>query len=260
MTRDIDADGVIQSGRLKGSRTTPPSVYGGQREIVWHPPTPPTVSASRHGDETHEEHPAYGHVHVGRMSTTPGAVLFDSDIRHREFIRLTVKRATRDRGLKHDWIHESGPELLEVDLSMAQWAALVSSSGSSGVPATIRATETNANVPGLVYEPRLGLSLDEARNAAHEAFGEIQQAMAALDALDAKAPAKDKREAMSTLRAKIANATANVDFAAKSLVEHSENVVTKARADVEAMVTRHAAQLGLSEAQTPSMDALEAGQ
>jgi hypothetical protein len=38
---------------------------------------------------------------------------------------------------------------------------------------------------------------------------------------------------------------ANMTFAAKSLSEHAENVVQRARADVEAMVLAKAAQLGL---------------
>ena len=35
----------------------------------------------------------------------------------------------------------------------------------------------------------------------------------------------------------IANAVPNVDYAARQLAEHAENVVEKSRADIEAMVT-----------------------
>lgn len=46
------------------------------------------------------------------------------------------------------------------------------------------------------------------------------------------------REAMRRLLAAIDNAAPNVDFASKQLVEHTENVVQKARADIEAMVVQ----------------------
>jgi hypothetical protein len=81
-------------------------------------------------------------------------------------------------------------------------------------------------------------------------MAEVREAMAAYDALDPKAPAKAKQAALRNLRSRIDNAEPNVTFAAKSLTEHAENVVEKARADVEAMVTQKAAQLGLTTGQT----------
>jgi hypothetical protein len=238
---DIDEHGVIQSGRFAGSHTRPPSVHGGQREIWWHRPVPATVESEASGplrEGTRESHPAWGLVSASRVTSTPGAVLFDSDIRHQHYIRLTVKRATRDRDLKRDWIHDTGPELIEINMSEAQWAAMTSSMNTSGVPCTIRSTETQANVDGLLYEPRLRVSMDEVRGEAERIQKRLDAAVKAVAEKPTKANIRALEHAMEGVRS-------NMEFAAKSLEEHAENVVQKARNDIESMVTQKAVQLGV---------------
>jgi len=207
----------------------------------FHEPVPPTET------EWGEEHPAWGFISASRISVTPAQTLFDSEIAHRTVIRVEIGRMDRKRDLKRDWLHPRGT-LIEVDMSEAQWASFVSSMNTQGVPCTLRRTESDPNVPGLEFAPRLAISAKEAREAAHEAFSQIEEAFAALEALDSKAGVKAKREAMSRLRSAIANAPSNVEFAAKSLTEHTENVVQKARADIEAMVEVHARQIGIDPA------------
>lgn len=211
-------------------------------DTVWHPATPPTTD--KYGSEVH---PAFGMISASRMSVGGGAVLFDSDIKHGHTVRITVQRASRKRDLNHDWIHGGGPDLIEVEMSEAQWASFVSSMNTSGVPCTIRATETDHNVPGLEYAPRLATSMQEVKGAAAKTFGEIRAARDAYEqALADKAPAKERNEKLRTLHYAIENAGSNLTFAARTLVEHTENVVQKARADVEAMVAAEAHRLGLT--------------
>jgi hypothetical protein len=185
-------------------------------------------------------------IRVYRASISPpGSALFDSDIRHQHTMFVEISYARRQRDLNHDWIH-AGKEIIEVEMSEAQWASFVSSPNSSGVPCTLRVLqgETVERVP---YAPRLAESMKETHAAAERAFKEIRVALEAYEAADG---AKAKREALGGLRAAINNATPNVDFAAKSLGEHAENVVSRARADIEAMVRHHADQLGIEAPET----------
>lgn len=200
----------------------------------WHPPTPSTVNDR--GDETH---PAFGFIQASRVTSYPGQVLFDSDIKHTNTVMVRIGKMSRKRDHTHDWLHPN-QELIEVELSEAQWASFVSSMNTQGVPCTIRRTEDDLNVPGIEYSPRLKLSHREAQVAARTAFADIEQAMAEYEALDSKAPVKERRAALATLRAKINNAAPNVEFASKMLIEHTENVVQRARADIEAMASQHA--------------------
>ena len=86
----------------------------------------------------------------------------------------------------------------------------------------------------------------EVHAAADTAFSGIRKAQEALEALDPKASAAVRRQAMRNLKAAIANAPANVEYAGEMLAKHAETVVQKSRADIEAMVIQHAHQLGLT--------------
>jgi hypothetical protein len=46
------------------------------------------------------------------------------------------------------------------------------------------------------------------------------------------------RELLATLRNATGNLPSNMEFAAQSLTEHTENVVVKAKADIEALMVR----------------------
>jgi hypothetical protein len=205
--------------------------------------TEPTLN--ERGDEVH---PAFGMISAVRASYSgDGQVLFQSDIKHGHTIRISVSGATRKRDLHHDWVHDDARPLIEVELSEAQWASFVSSMNTTGVPCTIRRTETDWNIPGLVYDPRLAHSMNEVRGAADKTFAKIRDALADYEnAVAEKAGAKVLREKLRSLHYTVENTEGNLAFAAKSLTEHAENVVQKARADIEAMVGAEAQRLGLT--------------
>jgi hypothetical protein len=199
-----------------------------------------------------EEHPSFGMIVAHRVSASPpGAALFDSDIRHQHYVTLSIHRASRKRDLHRDWIHQRN-EIIEVELSEAQWASFLSSPNTSGVPCTI-AYLHGERIEPLPFAPRLEQSMKETKAAATAAFGEIVAALEAYEETPST-PAKAKREALATLRAAIKNAVPNVTFAGKSLTEHAENVVQKARSDIEAMVAQHAAQMGIAAPETPLLE------
>lgn len=192
-------------------------------------------TTTEHGDEAH---PAWGLIGASRVSSSPpGAALFDSDIQHQHYVVVRLSRATRKRDLGHDWQH-GAEQLIEVAMSEAQWASFVSTMNvGQGVPCTIERVGRE-DMPGVEYEPRLALSMGEVDNAAHKAMEEIQAAFDAYE--ESKTKANRDR-----LKYAIQNAPANMGFAAKTLSKHAENVVQRARADIEAMVVSKAEQLGI---------------
>lgn len=207
---------------------------------------PPTLN--EHGDETH---PAWGLIGASRVSSSPpGATLFDSDIRHQYYVVVRLRRASRKRDLGHDYKYGE-EQLVEIAMSEAQWASFLSTMNvGEGVPCTIESVGREI-VPGVEYEPRLAVSMDEVGNAAQKSMEEIQSAFDAYEQHKTKAN-------RDTLKYAIRNAPANMAFAAKTLSEHAENVVQRARADVEAMVVSKAEQLGIDSA-TVSAPMLRSG-
>lgn len=209
-------------------------------------------TTNEYGDE---QHPAWVLVGASRVSCSPpGHALFDSDLRHQHYVVVRVKRASRSRDLYHDWKH-GRQTIVEFAMSEAQWASFVSSmNAGDGVPATLEwdMTREDPQVPGVPYEPRLQVSMDEVHDAASRAQADVAKAFAAY---------KEKKsvENLRTLESAIRNMTPNIDFAAKSLGEHAENVVQRARADVEAFVVQKAQQLGLDPADLGSLPELTTG-
>jgi len=193
----------------------------------------PTIN--EHGDE---EHPAFAIMGASRVShSPPGATLFDSEIRHQHYVSVKIGHATRNRHLNRDWIRKD-KEIIELIMSEAQWASFVSSMNSGdGVPATIR-WHGREEIPGIEHEPRMQESMDEVRGAGTKALAQIKEAFAAVEE-------KPNKGNLRHLKAMIDNAPANMVFAAESLTEHTENVVQKARADIEAMVRSHAEHIGI---------------
>jgi hypothetical protein len=203
----------------------------------------------RHGAEVH---PAFGMIsaHRGQYGSSKpgeaGAVLFDSDIKHQETITVTIYHASRKRDLHHDWVHPH-QQFVEVELSLAQWASFVSSMNTTGVPCTVRQTETDFYVDALPYAPRLAETMKETHDAAERAFADVKKAFLIVKEKPTKANIRDLEIALQ-------NATPNVDFAGKQLVKQAEDVVQKARADIEAMVTTRAAQLGITTQDIPHLE------
>ena len=205
-------------------------------------------------EDGRERHPAFGMVDLHRVQVMggnfQGASLFDSEVTHHEVMVLSVKPAARKRDLHRDWISEDGPDLIEIRMSMTQWAQLISSPNTPGVPCTISDTETRRRIPSPPFEPRMALQTEETVSAAERALDEIWEAFRAVEA-------KPTEGNINTLRNRLENAPKNVKFATDQLTKHTEDVVNKARADIEAYVTTKARQLGVRPEDVAPMLALD---
>lgn len=201
--------------------------------------------SSMHNGGDRYAHPAWGVARANVHSST-GSQLFDSDIIHSRVVVLTISRATRERSLHRDWIH-AADELIEIEMSQAQWGALVSSFGQGeGVPVTIT-RDQDGRVSDVPYEPRLAESIAEVRAASATGVEPIADAyQEVMDLFEAGAGKKALRDALTSLGHQVRNAPRNMEFAAQSLTEHAENVITKAKADIEATVADAARGLGLA--------------
>ncbi len=211
---------------------------------------PPTID--ERGDETH---PAFAHIQANRTTSTPGAVLFDSDLRHPHYVTLTISTASRKRDLSRDWLHP-GKQLVQVSMSEAQWAQLVSAMNSGGTPATLEYLSPSipevGYIPGLPYAPRMQHNLQEIKDATTKMLAKARAALKAYK----------EHKTVGNLRAletALEHAESNTAFVAESLNEHVEETIVRAKSDIEAMVAQ-ASQHGVSiEAPEQVLRALELG-
>ena len=206
-------------------------------------------------DRGDEYHPSFAVVNTVRSQGT-GRTLFQSDLKHNETIVLTISRASRKRDLNRDWVH-SHQELIEVEMSLAQWGALVSSTGiGSGVPVTLRRTENEVFVPGLPDGSRIQHNLKEVDQATDKLLEQIRERFTVLkDAIESKKGLRITRQALHDLEVTLANANANTKFSVTSLREAAESLVHQAKADIEAHVLATVNQVGgTASIQTQSLD------
>lgn len=218
-------------------------------------PEPTEITITEQGDEFHE---SWLLVRANRVSCSPGAKLFDSEIRHQHYITVVVSRCTRKRDLNRDWLNTTRLPLIEFDLSEAQWGAFVSSFGNgAGVPATLAFFE-NKPVPGVATnDSRLDKSHQEVKGATARGMAEVRKAQEAVnEAFARNAGKREMRDLLSTLSRKIDQMPGNMEFAAKALTEHVENVVQKARSDIEGMAA-NAAKHNAIEGKIPNVFELE---
>lgn len=189
------------------------------------------------GEWEPETHPSYGFVQVSR--TSGHAALFGSPFTHQHYMTLSIGRSTRQRSHGRDW-HFGGMhgELVEIALSEAQWAHMVSSVGmGGGVPCTLQYVggQPMERCPEQEDVERFHEDIEKDARAAMKFMNDAIEKMQAL--ADDKAPTKEKRKevlgALVTAQRKMADAA---PYMVKSLSEHMDKVVQSAKTEVEAYV------------------------
>ena len=179
-------------------------------------------------------HPSWGLVQVARVSSSRQR-LFQSDVAHSTYVVLSVKRAERKRELNRDWLYP-GKEIVEIGLSHAQWGELLSSFNSGeGVPCTIMAVQQET-MPSCAEEGRFEVARQEVVGTFKEALASVRDAHANLDAAIATGKIGAIKKASEALRVAVGNAPSNASFAADQFSRHAEDVVQKAKSEIEAYI------------------------
>lgn len=132
-------------------------------------------------------------------------------------------------------------------MSMAQWGAFVSSfNHGDGVPCTLTIREGAPIEQETNPESRLAVTAQEVADKTRQGIAEIAAAVANVKTAAATGKKSPLNAAIHDLDCAIRNLPSNMRFAADTLTGHAEDVVTKARFDIEAAVAQHAATLGIT--------------
>lgn len=189
---------------------------------------------AKHAEHDREQEPYMVVVQASRVSGN--IPLFDSEHKHQGFISLRIKSAYRDRSLGNDWIHDD-KELIEVNMSEAQWAAMISTLNfGSGVPATLQHIFHEG-----VAQPK---AADNRTDVYHAEFmARLEHAVAKIDALSQTNMTKAQKNDLAMIRQEIVS---NMPFMAKQFREHMETRKEKAKSDIEAHMQHAVQRVGLT--------------
>lgn len=182
-----------------------------------------------------ERHESYGVVQVSRVSGH--AALFGSPFRHMHYMKLSIGRSSRQRNLGRDWHFGSiRGELIEINMSEAQWARMVSSAGlGGGTPCTLNYVggQKQQECPEQQEVERFHADIDKSTEKALEF---MTDAIAKLKALaDDKSPTKEKRKAaLDAVESAQKKLTDSAPWVAKQLRERMDTIVQEGKTEIEA--------------------------
>lgn len=186
-------------------------------------------------DNDYESHPAFGVVEISHTSGS-GRALFQSDLLHNNTVSLKVLSAERQRSLGGDHVF-SRQSVVEIEMSLNQWAQLVASHSGRGVPVTIRrrpADDANITTPAIAHQPRIAENLTEVNEATARTIATISEKFTELaTAVEERKGIKVLRPLMSSLKAAIDNAPSNATFAVTQMNRAAEKLFTTAVSDIE---------------------------
>ena len=133
---------------------------------------PIKTETSADGDVV-ETHPSFGMVSVSRFTCMPPQHFFGSAIAHHAGVSLTIGVASCRRNLSNNWYFEED-ELIEVNMTEAQFAELMCSFNTSGVPCTLN--HVNRRAANLYEE--MGVPPCPERNERKQIEAEFKREMA----------------------------------------------------------------------------------
>lgn len=187
-------------------------------------------------------HPAFGCISAARVSGR--STLFGSEFEHQHTIRIRIHHAEEHRSLSRDQ-HFERRQIVEVELSEAQWATFVSSLNfGSGVQCTLRQIGGEM-IPDL---PRPAKRADKFRQEARETLAGSLAALKELREEVERLQVSEKKRKELAWKIEVAERASgsSLEFVLNQFGEHMEATTEKAKTEVDAYILNAAVRAGLS--------------
>lgn len=192
-----------------------------------------------------KEHPSFGMINLSRRSASVGQVLFGSSIQHKETLTISISNGRVNRDLNREWFGE-GKELIEIELSSAQFSEFITSPNRSGIPCTIKHIDRTF-VPSPPYENRKDMFSKEFKNTIENMSVNLTENSKILEnILSKKAIGKgDKQEIAALFNEILRTMKSTIPFIETSFVEQMDRTVTEAKSEIESFVARRISEAGI---------------
>jgi hypothetical protein len=177
------------------------------------------------------KHPAY--AQIGAYRVQGHATLYGSEFNHQHYVCVRIKRSEHIRTLSNDW-HMGRGELIEVAMSEAQWASLVSGMNIGDGPCCTLLHIAHEQVPQL---PDPKQTTEHFRKEIAAVYLEAKKALESIadrlgDGVGKRAAAELARE----IRMHAHRIVGSSGFVADQFDEHMERTTEKAKIEVNAFV------------------------
>lgn len=215
--------------------------------------TEPTVTPRTgpgRSDELQYDHNSFGVIKLFKTQSN-GTTLFGSALRHQGYISIELGRATLNRHLHRDWIHETEP-IARFAMSEAQWAQFVSAVGcGTGVPVTIERGPPIGTplemMDGLKSEPVKKVFDEEIERDVRRLIASGDKALATLQEMATQKTVSktELKTAIELMKDHIQNLPSNMAFIQRSFAESMEKTVQDGKIEMETFIGNLAMATGL---------------
>lgn len=183
-------------------------------------------------DEKEMTHPSYVMIGFNRWQGTP-IRLFGSAIKTTQGISLEVRQATRQHKHNQDW-YCGHKEILRIYMTEMQFAQLLSSTGTSGVPATLYSFNGESIKPEEVTQSEAELVHEAFKKSADDISKKLEGSVSEINNLvqNSKLSVKDKKAIMSAVARFEIECKSNIPFLLQQLRESAEKVIAQVKTEI----------------------------
>ncbi len=195
-----------------------------------------------------EQHEAFGMISLVRVSGQTR--LFQSEIKHQNWISLTISTASKCRDLSRDWVMPD-KELIEVWLSPVQLAEALFNINTTGVPCTLRRYNIEGGVQAdITSMPQVDMRKLFEKEVKEQIANSMNRLSKVVEKLDEMIETKSaKRSEIKGLKddldTAISHFHSNIPFVEKQFTEAIEDTVMRAKAEIEAYLEEKVRSTGL---------------
>lgn len=190
--------------------------------------------------ELPRESSRYGMIQVHRTNST-GSHLVGSNIEHQQYITLKISKAIYERNLKNDWWFDRD-NIIEVSMTLSQWAEFISSPNTSGVPCTLDRIQGKClwEEEEVPFVDQVKLHQTEYKRHWANNVKEMKELIWNLSqSFENKESRKTQRELIHELEMLINNFLPNEKFAINEFDEHIEKTVNQAKTELSNYLARY---------------------
>ena len=195
-----------------------------------------------------ESHPAFGMISLCRTTCSPPQVLFGSAVKHSNYISITIREATRESSISHDWYFGKN-ELIRVEISGTQLGDMLSSMNvGDGVPCTIQRFNGESRPEIKEFSTIQKEAQDQMEERLNKVFEKSKSLLSkAREMVEKGTPKKAEKEELLSLLTQLSHGIGgSIAFAGKCFDEKVEKMVTQAKGEVESFINSKIHSAGLA--------------
>jgi hypothetical protein len=183
-----------------------------------------------------DTHPSYAQISASRVSSNPPQTMYGSKLQHGRYIIITVSASELHRSINSDRYHDRN-QLIRVRLTENQFAEFITSLNSGGgAPCTIE-RHNGVGIASPPFRNELKMVENEFEAKAKEVAATLEAALKRIATMTAPGGKLSKGE-LNELKSEVEKAAreigANMPYMAECFQETMEQVVTDAKATIEA--------------------------